>query len=99
MKNVQVIDGAINTTYSIYQFTDEQFLMIFPNFGQDIEFIEDVLERLSKNDIKKAFEGVWDRWVPKPDVKGIHGTLFYELTVKKKFYPTKKDSEMILVIE
>lgn len=38
---------------------------------------------------------VWKRPVAKTDVVGIHGTLFYELGFKKKYYPTKKDSEMI----
>jgi len=46
-KNVQIIDGATNCTYSIYAFTDEQFALLFPEEGQDVEFIEDVMGRLS----------------------------------------------------
>jgi hypothetical protein len=99
MKNVQVIDGGLNTTYSIYQFTDEQFAKVFPEPGQDIEFIEDVIERLGKKEANKVFKGVWDRLIKKPDVQGIHGTLFYELTYKKKYYPTKKDCEMIVPVD
>lgn len=30
MKNVQVIDGATNATFSLFQATDEEFAAIFP---------------------------------------------------------------------
>ena len=45
MKNVQIIDGADNCTFSIYQFTDEEFDLVFLVAGQDLEFIDDVLGR------------------------------------------------------
>ena len=47
MKNVQVIDGADNCTYDIYQFTDEEFAVVFPGDGQDVEFAEELYDRLS----------------------------------------------------
>ena len=94
MKNVQVIDGATNCTYSVYAFTDDQFLMIFPEPGQDIEFIEDVFDRLGKEKLRKAFKDVWTRLIQKPDVVGIHGTLFYELSYKKKYYPNKSELDV-----
>ncbi|MGA3242254.1 MAG: hypothetical protein ABSG03_38875 [Bryobacteraceae bacterium] len=28
-------------------------------------------------------------------VQGIHGTLFYQLTFKKRYFPTKRESEMV----
>ena len=31
MKNVQVIDRADNATFSIFQATGEEFVLIFPN--------------------------------------------------------------------
>lgn len=83
MKNVQVIDGAVNTLYSIYAFTDEEFSVLFPEPGQDIEFIEDALERFGKDALGKALGPVWRRMVKKPEVNGIHGTLFYELLKKQ----------------
>ena len=83
-KNVQVIDGAMNCTYSIYAFTDEQFALLFPEEGQDVEFIEDAWKRLSKKQRKRAFSGAWTRPVRKPDAQGIHGTLFYGLDYKKE---------------
>ena len=95
MKNVQVIDGADNSTYSIFAFTDEEFAAVFPASGQDIEFIEDVIARIGDAQTGKLLAPVWERLVDKPTGSGIHGTLFYELEFKKKYYPTKIDAEMI----
>jgi hypothetical protein len=30
MKNIQIVDGAANATYSIFQATDQEFETIFP---------------------------------------------------------------------
>jgi hypothetical protein len=95
MKNIQVIDGAENSEYAIYSVTDDEFALIFPAEGQNIEFIEDLVERLGEDMADRVFEHVWDRRVDKLDVVGIHGTLFYELLSKKEFYPTKNDRTMI----
>jgi hypothetical protein len=98
MKNVQVIDGADNCTYSIFQFSNRQFEMIFPAKGQDIEFIEDVVRRMGNNKLGQLLKSAWNRPIDKKRVKGIHGTLFYELTFKKKYYPTKIEAEMVIGI-
>ena len=95
MKNVQIIDGADNCTYSIFQFTDAEFGLVFPASGQNIEFIEDVVERLGDARVGQLLSPVWKRMVPKSDANGIHGTLFYQLEFKKIYYPTKKEEEMI----
>ena len=95
MKNVQVIDGASNCAYRIYATTDEEFRVLFPAPGQDIEFIEDVVERIGDESVGNLMRPVWSRPVNKVDVSGIHGTLFYELVQKKEFYPTKKDAEIL----
>jgi hypothetical protein len=46
-----------------------------------------------------AAQRVWDRlWatrIDKKQVHGVHGTLFCGLDVKKRFYPTERESEMI----
>ena len=94
MRNVQVIDGANNCTYPIYAFTDDEFSKIFPAPGQDVEFIEDALERLGTEALDAALENVWARLVRKADVIGIHGTLFYELDRKKQFYPSKSERDV-----
>ena len=95
MRNVQIIDGADNCSYLIFQFTDEEFSEIFSAPGQNIEFIEDVVERLGDVRVGQLLTPVWKRMVPKDSVQGIHGTLFYQLTSKKKYYPTKKEEEMV----
>ena len=42
VKNIQVIDGAMNYTFSIFQATDEEFVLFFPEPGQEIQFAEDL---------------------------------------------------------
>ena len=98
MKNIQIIDGADNCSYSLYSATDEEFLFLFPEEGQDIEFIEDVVDRSSEEKIEEVLVPLWNRPVDKASAQGIHGTLFYQLRWKKKFYPTKKEKEMSLAV-
>ena len=42
MKNIQAIDGANNCTYDVFQASDLEFSLIFPD-GADIEFADDFL--------------------------------------------------------
>jgi len=96
MKNIQIIDGAKNCSYDIFSSTEEEFHVLFPEPGQDVEFIEDALARVGEVNLGKVMTPIWKRPVKKPEVTGIHGTLFYELLWKKKYYPTKKSGEMIV---
>jgi hypothetical protein len=93
MKNIQVIDGASNCSYDIFAMTDEEFRILFPSPGQDIEFIEDAIDRTGNDELGEIMRNVWKRPVKKPDVTGIHGTLFYELLWKKKYYPNKRSDD------
>lgn len=94
MKNVQVVDDAVNAAYCIYRVSDRAFVRIFPN-GQDIEFVEDLFERVGKREAASILESLWKRPVYKKDVRGIHGTLFFGLRDEKaEFYPTKRELEM-----
>jgi len=95
VKNVQVIDGADNCSYAIYSFSEEEFALVFPEPGQNIEFIEDAIIRVGDEALGKALASVWKRSIKKTELNGLHGTLFYELTNKKKYYPTKKEEEMV----
>lgn len=88
MKNIQVIDGASNCTFSIFQATDEEFALLFPEPGQDMQFAED-FARLPE--IDGALSRIWERPIRKRDAQGIHGTLFYELGRYKKFYREKRE--------
>ncbi|HEX8889586.1 MAG TPA: hypothetical protein VF779_10435 [Pyrinomonadaceae bacterium] len=96
MKHIQVIDGALNCTYSIFAVEDDEFEILFPN-GTDIEFNDDLFNRLGEEEASKILSKVWKRPVDKKSVAGIHGTLFYQLGHKKKYYPTKRESEMKVI--
>jgi hypothetical protein len=94
MKNIQVIDGALNCVYDIFAATDEEFALIFPA-GQDIAFIDEVLARGNTSALDNALKNIWRRRIPKINVTGIHGLLFYENEHKKAYYPTRRDDEAI----
>ncbi len=90
MKNIQVFDGARNATFSIFQATDEEFAAIFPNPGQDMEFIEDFIERTGDGKVGAIMSPIWERPVLKRDAMGIHGSLFYQFEDRKNGYPATK---------
>ncbi len=94
MKNIQVIDGAENCAYSIFAISDRGFKWIFPRAGQDIEFIEDFIRRVGKKKASEVLSPIWKNRLEKRSVNGIHGTLFYELKDKKRFYPTKHETDL-----
>jgi len=75
MKNIQVIDGAVNSVYDIFSATDDEFSLIFPD-GQDIAFIDEVYSRGNSRELDRAFENIWKRRIAKRDAMGIHGLLF-----------------------
>ncbi len=89
-----IIDGAENCVYDIFSATDDEFLRIFPN-GTDIAFIDEICQKDSEDILDKIFENIWKRRCKKSEVNGIHGTIFYELAEKKKYYPTRIDEEAI----
>lgn len=91
MKNIQVIDGANNCAYDVYSATEEEFQIVFPAPDQDIQFIEDIRD---DENTKKVLSQIWKRRLNKPEINGIHGTLFYELIEKKQFYPNRKESDL-----
>jgi hypothetical protein len=94
MKNIQVIDGAVNCVYDIFAATDEEFGLIFLP-GHDVAFIDEVMERGPVDVLDVVFSRVWGRRVRKSEAMGIHGLLFYELAEKKQYYPTRRDEEAV----
>ncbi|MEZ2329514.1 hypothetical protein AB6802_07305 [Mesorhizobium sp. RCC_202] len=76
MKNIQIIDGALNATFSVFQATDEEFGLIFPG-DRDMELAEDLFERLGDEEANRVLIPLWTRPVLKRDALGIHETLFY----------------------
>jgi hypothetical protein len=89
MKNIQVIDGAANATFSIFQATDEEFAAIFPE-GRDIEIADELIERLGDAEAERVLSPLWERPVLKRDADGIHGTLFYDAKERREFLPKSK---------
>lgn len=91
MKNIQVIDGASNCTFSVFQATDEEFALLFPEPRQDIQYAEDLIHLPRQNEINNALQRIWQRPIRKQDVQGIQGTLFCELQRYKKTYREKRE--------
>lgn len=89
MKNVQIIDGADNATFSVFQATEEEFVAIFPD-GRDIELIEDLIERLGEEAASSVLTSIWERPILKRDALGIHGTLFYDNEHRRDHIPPSK---------
>ena len=93
MKNIMVIDGAKNCTYSIFEVSEKNFRVIFPG-EQDIEFAEDLIDRIGNEKAEKVLKPLWKKRIPRTNAMGIHGILFYELLFKKEYYPNKKESDL-----
>jgi hypothetical protein len=89
MKNIQIIDGALNTTFSIFQASEEEFAAIFPD-GRDIDTIEDVIERLGAEEVDRVIGPIWARPILKSEAMGIHGTLIYEGEERRRFLPATR---------
>ena len=90
MKNIQIIDGAVNAVYDIFEATDDEFALMFPA-GTDIAFIDEIYAREDERELDTAFKELWTRRTRKCDAMGIHGVIFYELPEKKAFYPGRRD--------
>jgi hypothetical protein len=91
MKNIQIIDGATNFTFSLFQATDEEFELLFPEPRQDIQYAEDLAGLPRQNEIAGALQRIWERPIRKQDIQGIHGTLFYQLQRYKKTFREKRE--------
>jgi hypothetical protein len=91
VKNIQVIDGALNCTFSIFQATEEEFALLFPVSRQDIQYAEDLVLLPDQERVEAALRQIWERPIRKQDALGIHGTLFYELERYKALYREKRE--------
>lgn len=94
MKNIQFIDGAENSAYDVFQSSEDDFQVIYPQSGQDVEFIEDLIERLGDAAAGVIVSRISGNPIRKPDVSGIHGTLFIGLASRRHFYPNKRESDL-----
>ena len=72
MKNVLIIDGALNSGYEVYRITDALFKRLFDKDKEEI-YLEDLDEPLQDDvDFWNAF---YQTQVEKKSVNGIHGIL------------------------
>jgi hypothetical protein len=96
VKNIQVIDSAMNCSFSIYAAADEDFAAIFCQEGQDVEFVEDLVARVGPRRAGQLVLKATDRSqrVDKRKVCGIHGTLFFGFPARKKWYPNKREADL-----
>jgi hypothetical protein len=91
MKNIQVIDGALNCTFSLFQATEVEFALLFPESRQDIQYAEDLKFLPKQRAIKAALKRIWQRPIRKQNARGIHGTLFYQLERYKEVFREKRE--------
>lgn len=89
MKNVQIIDGAANATFSVFQATEEEYAAIFPD-GRDMELAEDLIERLGDDEAGRVLMTLRNRPILKRDAPGVHGTLFYDNEYRRRHIPRSK---------
>lgn len=89
MKNIQIIDGAANATYSVFQATEEEFAIIFPD-EHDMELVEDLVTRLGEMVAGSVLAPLWRRPILKRDALGIHGTLFYDNEHRRDHIPPSR---------
>jgi hypothetical protein len=90
MKNVQIVDGADNATFSIFRATESEFEYLFPNDGQDIEIVEDFFARHHEKFATETLNNLWLRPIHKSKVNGIDGTLYYNHADKRRHIPASK---------
>jgi len=72
MKNVLIIDGALNSLYEIYMITDDMFERLF-GFGKEEIYLEELSEEL-QNDVA-FWNAFYQVEVDKKNINGIHGIL------------------------
>jgi hypothetical protein len=93
-RNIQIIDSAMNCTFSLFQATDAEFALIFPEHDQDIEYSEDLTTRLGMTAANNLLSKLWQRPIERKNIVGIHGTLFFGLSSRKAFYSGKRHRDI-----
>jgi hypothetical protein len=99
MKNFLVIDGAENSTHDVFGVNEKLFAIVFPD-GTDISFLDEVVERVKMLglDEEKFFGELYANQLDKKNIQGLHGILHSTGSYcRKKYYPTRKEAEVIRV--
>ena len=72
MRNIEIVDGALNSRFEIYAVDDATFEALFPN-GESETYLEDLSEDLQ--DDVAFWDRVYTREIDRHQVQGIHGVL------------------------
>jgi hypothetical protein len=94
MRNIQFIDGAENCAYDVFSCEERDFCLAFPANGQDVEFIEDLIDRLGERLAGELVFRISSGPLRKSSVHGINGTIFFGLDHKRQYYPNKRESDL-----
>ena len=94
MKNIQVIDDALNCTYSIYEVDDASFSLLFPGKDQNIAFIEDIVSAHGDEMAGKLVIKSTKTLVKKEIINGLHGTLFIGKSHMMAYYPNRREDDL-----
>jgi hypothetical protein len=94
LKYIQLIDSSDSCTHDVCEVDAAIFKKIFIAQRQDIEFLEDLKERMGAKEAAILQKTLANRLVDKKTIPRIDGTLFIDLYYKKEFYPTKIDMEV-----
>ena len=94
MKNILVVDGAENCAFSVCRIDHADFAIVFPNPGQDVEFIEDLVGRIGDARTAGVVQRSTTRRIHKRDAIGVHGTLFFGLPDRRKYFPNKREDDV-----
>jgi hypothetical protein len=95
VKNVQVIDGAVNSVFEIYEVDDETFSVLFP-VGNDIVFASDIDSDFTKEATIRFWQKFYSCKKDKKALNGIHGTLHLEGSIcKQEYYMERKEAYVI----
>lgn len=93
MKHIQVIDGALNSTFDVFEVSDAIFEQIFPD-DTDVAFVDEITQRLGVADDWAFWQGVYGVKVDKKSLLGIHGTLHLTGSqCRPDYFPRHRESD------
>jgi hypothetical protein len=72
MKNIEIVDGALNSRFEIYAVQDSIFDRLFLE-GKDEIYLEDLSQELQ--DDAEFWNQVYATEIERPAVRGIHGII------------------------
>lgn len=95
-RNIQVIDGAVNSTFPIYKVPEQCYAEVF--LVGNVAFVDEVSAEFRRRgvDPEAFFSSMWQRAVllEKRSVVGIDGTLHLSASnVKSRYFPNRRDAD------